>query len=70
MEISAKKFRQLCEQVPEPTCRSLLKSMKEFGYTDLTLDEVKEGMRKALAGKSDEVISIWIRNYLNNGVID
>lgn len=68
MEISGEVFKRLCKDKPDKTAKALLKSMREFGYSDLTLEEVKEAMVKALDGKADEVISIWVERYFKTGV--
>jgi hypothetical protein len=68
MEISGEVFKRLCKDKPDETAKALLKNMREFGYSDLTLEEVKEAMVKALDGKADEVISIWVERYFETGV--
>lgn len=68
MEISGGAFKRLCKDHPNRTAKALLKNMREFGYSDLTLEEVKEAMVKALDGRADEVISIWVERYFETGV--
>lgn len=39
--------------------------LKEFGYSSLTEKEVEKGLQNALAGKANDVISMFIESDLH-----
>lgn len=51
----------------EDFIKTALKMLKEFGYTNLTLEEVREQVEKILAGDDDlNVIGMILEDYITN----
>ena len=57
--------------VTERSARSIHRSLVEFGYTDLTLDEVKDSANRMLSGAEPvDVIDMFIRKmFVDAGVL-
>lgn len=57
--------------VSERSARSIHRSLVEFGYTDLTLDQVKDSAGRMLAGEDPvDIIDTFIRKmFVDAGLL-
>lgn len=69
MATNAKRINQLVKEDPALVAKAFHATLKDFGYTSLTLDYVKEELGRLVSGEAPSgIIGKFMQGWLENGL--